>query len=364
MEIALYHEPGGYYARPGVRRVGQEGDFFTSISVGPAFGTLLAHRIIDLWERNGSPAEFVIVEPGPEEGQLAGDILQEIATASPACHQAVTYHLLEPFESKHQVLREKLASLDPEKVQIHASSEEIPGAFGIVLANEILDALPVHLLELREGTWHERLVNAEEGKLSWSTRPCRNPTLLEAVRPFTATLPEGYQTEVCLGYQSLLASLASSIARGVLLFLDYGFSSADFYHPDRTEGTLQVYAKHAVNDDPFHEPGQCDLTTHVDFSRVLAGAAAIGLQATDFRTQESYLTTLAMPLFSAPEAPHSSDPSFIRQFRTLTHPSLLGGRFHALELTKGKVETGPAHASGVSGLAYLSNNLANTPTPS
>ena len=353
MSLALYHEPGGYYTRPDTLRVGRDGDFFTSVSVGPAFGMILAQRIIAIWEQNDKPSPFTIVEPGPEEGQLSSDILHAILENSPECYQALTYHLIEPFQSKYPSLCSKLSVPDPEKVQIHSDYKTIPSSFGIVIANEIFDALPVHLLELKKGYWHECLVDAQRNDFTWATRPCQNEHLLNTLSPFTPLLPEGYKTEVCLGYEPLLTSLSSSIERGVLLLVDYGFSSPDYYHPNRTTGTLQSYKKHRATDSPLSQPGEQDLTTHVDFSRLLNESQKLNLHPSGFYTQESYLTSLAAPLLTKENSPFSQNPKLIQQFRTLTHPSMLGGRFHVLELSQGSVSARPVSPSGQSGLEYL-----------
>ena len=348
MEQALYHPAGGYYVRPGVQRVGRGGDFITSVSIGPVFGMLLAERVSQAWRQNGAPPQFALVEPGPETGLLAGDLTGSLATRDPECLAALHYHLIEPVPEKHEVLRDRLAELPGVTSTVCTSAREIAAPLGIIIANEILDALPVHLVEKQNGRWLERHVSANDNGFTWATLPCEDDAVLAALEPWQDDLPDGYTTEVCLDYEAFLQPFADAFERAVFVLIDYGFSSADYYQPARTEGTLQVYQSHRKSDDPLAAPGEADITTHVDFSRVLSAAEKMGLHGHGFYRQEQYLTPLAAPLLTAPDSPFATDPALIRQFRTLTHPALPGGRFSVLELTKGPVHLDPFPFSGLS----------------
>lgn len=327
MELALYHEEFGYYSDPGRLRVGREGDFATNVSVGETFGRLLALRLYQFWQGQGRPKPFHILELGPEDGSLALDILNWSLNIDEEYHQALTYLACEHSSRKRSSLETRFAEIasSPEVCALPTSRV---GDCGVILANEVLDALPVRLLRRSSDRWQEKLVSEEEGSLIWAEREFCSPLPMADPLPF----PEGYQTEVSLRLPSFFASLAPLFDRSLSLFIDYGFSSEDYYHPDRTEGTLRTYAHQQAGDNPLQSPGLIDLTAHVDFTTTLRAAEQAGFQGLGFARQESYLTFLAQSVL---QQVGGNDLSFIRQFRTLTHPGFFGSRFQVLELTRG-----------------------------
>jgi SAM-dependent MidA family methyltransferase len=352
MDLALYHPRGGYYSAPGRHRVGQEGDFITSVSVGSTFGRLLAHRIHQFWAANRCPDEIHLLEPGPEGGDLALDILGEAKRTMPGLHEALHYHACEPAEAKRAALAKRFHDADEPRAQVLGSPDELDpagtngqsgklGKLGIILANEVLDALPVHLVRFDGGQWHERCVTSTDGQFAWELRDMVDGALAGALAPLGTNFPDAYDTEICLEHPGFLAPLAAAFEHALFIFIDYGFPRHEYYHPSRTDGTLRTYARHQAGDDPLATPGQQDLSVHVDFTRLLASARALGLTPHGFTRQERYLTARAEPLLTKlpPDSPDTT--SFIRQFRTLTHPGMLGAAFHILEFTKGPVEASP-----------------------
>jgi len=334
MDLALYHPEHGYYADPARRRVGGEGDYLTNISVGDAFGRLMARRIHAAWMRNGRPAPFSLLEPGPEDGSFALDFLAETQRIDPAFHAACHYVACEPAPAMAARLRRRLSSANHSRHAVVSSPDEYRAPVGAVIANEVLDALPVRLVRFVDGRWIERRVTVDaKARLVWADSPIANPALARECRRLGAPFPDGYQTELCLRHEPFLASLAACFDRALFTFADYGFRRDDYYHPDRTEGTLRTYSRHRAGDDPLDAPGRQDLTAHVDFSRLTDAAAASGLAPAGHWRQETYLTGIAAPLFESGESSFAT-PSFISQFRTLTHPALFGARFHVLEFTK------------------------------
>ncbi len=334
MELALYHEEHGYYSDPERVRVGRGGDFATNISVGETFGRLLALRLHEFWIAHRSPAVLHIFELGPEDGSLALDILKWAHQLSPDFRASLRYTACEHSTRKRAILATRFAQSAEPHLQASDTSREHRGEFGVVLANEVLDALPVKLLRFTGGSWHQRWVDLDQdGALTWSDLIEDDPhTLAFLGDDFT----NGYQTELCGGYP-LFQDLARLFDRGLFLFIDYGFTHQDYYHPDRTEGTLQTYCAHQAGDDPLDSPGLRDITTHVNFTAAAASARLAALRLHGFARQESYLTNLAAPLLrTLPDGPASL--SFIRQFRTLTHPGFFGSRFHVLELTQGALD--------------------------
>ena len=336
MELALYHEEHGYYSDPERHRVGRRGDFATNVSVGPAFGYLLARRLHQIWELHRRPPSLTVLEFGPEDGSLAGDILRGAREISPGFHQVLRYIACEPIHRKRAALAARFGGSSDGTLEIVSSPSGLRFPFGAVIANEVLDALPVRLVRRARDSWFERLVSLDDGALAWTEAPVREGPLLERLQSMPSQLPEGYHTEVCLELTPFFRELSNVFENAIHLFVDYGFERDDYYHPGRNQGTLQTYAHHQAGTNPLDTPGERDITAHVDLTSTVEAARQAGLHFLGCARQESYLTTLAASfLTSLPDSPETLP--FIRQFRTLTHPGLFGSRFHVLELTQGAV---------------------------
>lgn len=322
MAQCLYHPEYGYYARPEVPVVSKKGDFITSVSVGPVFGKVLAYRLHKFWRANGSPQIFTILEPGAHDGTLCLDILDAIEKIDPEFASSVNYLVHEPLPVRRQLLRTKLEG----KASVIATPDDANAEIGALIANEILDALPVPLYLKSGNQWHEVLVTSHEKSLKWDTRPA-NPALPE-------NLPEGYVTEGPPDLSSLLTPLAGVFKKALFIWIDYGLDEETLYHPARTAGTLRSYSKHRSNAHPLNNSGKQDLTADVNFTAVEKTASALGFQINPAMNQSRYLTYCGRDwLLSGPT------PSEIGQFQTLIHPSQFGSRFYALEMTKGDVNS-------------------------
>lgn len=338
MELALYHEEYGYYSDPARTRVGRTGDFATSVSVGNAFGRLLAIRIYQAWEAHGKPASFSVLELGPEDGSLARDILWAARKQDPSFHRALDYVACEPSTRKREALASSFAATGEPKLSVVSTSKVHRSRRGVILANEILDALPVHLVRFSSGEWKELLVTLGNNHLDWDEAPIPSGPLQDHLANLPSGLPDGYTTEVCLQLLPLFHELAGAFDDSLLLFIDYGFERSDYYHPDRTEGTLQTYAGHRAGTNPLEDPGQRDLSTHLEFTSMREAAHAAGLHPLGSARQESYLVHLASGLLKGLSS-GEDDREFLRQFQTLTHPAFFGSRFHAFEFAKGEISS-------------------------
>lgn len=331
MAMALYDGEAGYYAKTS-GQVGRRGDFYTSVSVGALFGRLLARRFVKGWEDDGKPAAWRILEIGAHDGKLAADILSEIRTIRPDAWEALEYATVEPLPRLREPQQERLAGL-ANNLRITTeldglACEPLPGfAFG----NEILDALPFHLVEYSGGNWKELHVWAEDGILSMQPSGIDPASrLATSLLSLGDDFPEGYRTEIRTDFGSFLGSLAACLKDGTMLFTDYGFAAPEYYDPSRTAGTLRTFHKHTAGDDPLETPGERDITAHVDFTALANAAETLGYLPTVFSTQGSYLTHLAKPMIMDGSL---SDPKSIAQFKSLTHPSHLGASFHAIEFS-------------------------------
>ncbi|MDP0491734.1 MAG: SAM-dependent methyltransferase [Verrucomicrobiota bacterium JB023] len=326
LSVVLYDERDGYYARPHQRRTGREGDFFTAVSVGDLFGTLMAEHARKLWLELGSPARFRIVEWGSEDGQLARDVLSAVGDEDDF-GQALTYAVIEPLAGK----REALAAALP-GVQVVAEPAELDAVDGMVLANELIDAIPFWLVRREEGRWLEKRVAIREGDFAFELAEPAGE-LAKLLSSLPAGLPDGYESEVRVPLQELLAGMAGVLRRGEVVLPDYGFEQADYYHPERRTGTLQTYGKHRRGEDPLVAPGALDITAHVDWTRLAEEGAAVGLTPEPLLTQGRFLTLAGEELLRARDG--QVDPGFVRQFMTLTHPAQLGTKFQVQRFRKG-----------------------------
>ncbi|MFL5761968.1 MAG: class I SAM-dependent methyltransferase [Thermomicrobiales bacterium] len=296
MELALYHPVHGYYRSP-VRRVGRGGDFLTAPEASPFFGMTIIRQIAECWERLGRPARFVVREYGAGVGGLAYDIIAGLSTEAPEIVEALDYRLIEP--NRHR-LAQALAAMDEVGLRHLISTEEfgveLEPITGVVLANEVADALPVHRLVVRDGELRERFVIWREG---WFAEVEDEPTV-EARAAFDALLVEG----VDLGDRSAVdvspvavrwfAGACSCLERGYAVVLDYGYAAKELYQAHRLEGTVRGYYGHTVTDDPYVRVGEQDLTAHVDFTALQRAGESAGMTLAGLTTQGAFLASLGL----------------------------------------------------------------------
>lgn len=325
MALALYHPAHGYYSS-GRAAIGRGGDFFTSVSVGALFGQLLAGQFCEMWERLGQPRVFTLVEQGANRADFARDVLSWVKANAPAFARALRYTIVEPFPLLRERQRETLAELAP-GVEWRASVAELEPFCGAHFSNELLDALPVHLVRFVENEWRERCVTAD---FQWSDEQIQTGALVARVKSLPLPPIENYTTEISLDALEWMETLAAKLERGWMLAIDYGYPRDVFYHPGRAAGTLACAAAHRRRPDPLETPGAQDITAHVDFTSLAERAEARGLRLAGFTDQHHFLTALAQDFFAArpPDAKES------RALQTLIHPQFLGSVFKILALEK------------------------------
>jgi len=331
MELALYHKELGYYAQtPG--HVGRAGDYFTSVSCGPVFGMILAETIASWWRSAAISGPWRIIEPGPDTGALAADIIEALLASHADVAAKMEYITIDPLPKPRMFQKEKLARYG-KIVSCLADTDGLKALPTFVIANEIIDALPCRLLEYRGGSWWEIHVVASDGGAEFEENLVQ---LAEGgiIATFAkhGPFPDGYRTEVRDNHKTFLESLTQVITHGRLLFFDYGFAAPDYYEPNRTRGTLRVYHNHCALENPLDHPGQADITAHVDFTALVASAQDLGCAVTRFEPQEFYLSRNAGDLLHN----WTKNSEMLRNFQSLIHPAQLGGRFNALELSLGE----------------------------
>ncbi len=334
MAAALYDLNGGYYASA-TTRTGRRGDFFTSVSVGPVFGRLLARQFADMWKQLGCPPDFTLVEQGASDGQLMADVLTALARDHPDCQPRVI--IIEPLPALRAAQERTLAPWS-DRVTTCATESELPAFTGVFFANELLDAFPVRLLVRDDGAWRERRVGQADGAFVFREEPLTDPDLLRSAQELPLPPEPGrFCTEVCPALEPWMRTVSAKLARGWLLLIDYGHASAIRHAPARAAGTLAAYREHQRQDDPLAQPGNQDLTAHVDFTAVARAGLAAGLQLAGFTDQHHALAALSVRLYPAmPEERLSPGAAReMRALRQLLHPESMGTSFKFLALSRG-----------------------------
>jgi len=292
MELALY-EPGlGYYTRPDALEggPGRGGDFLTAPEGHPIFGEAIARHLEAVWEALGRPARFVVREHGAGTGALAAGILDGLRRAGSPLLPAIRYQAVDAAPARLEGLRVRLAEHGLEAILDPATDQPEAGA---ILANELLDALPVHRVEGgANGEVLERFVGiGVHGDFEDVAAGPSTPDLAARLEAEGIQLEPGQVGEICLALDHWIAGAAGSLDRGELLLIDYGHPAAELYKPDRGS-TLRAYHRHRVHADPFVAIGRQDLTAHVDLTAVERAAAAAGLTALGRTTQARFLADL------------------------------------------------------------------------
>ena len=307
MELALYHPERGYYLSP-ERRPGRSGDFLTAPEASPLFGLTLARQLAECWERLGRPERWTVREYGAGVGGLAYDVIAGLATEAPAARAGLDYRLVEP--NRHR-LDEALAAMAEVGLAGIVRAEETPAPgsagglspiVGVVFANEVADAFPVHRLIARGGRFREGyVVWRNEGNKGWFAEEEGEPSLEELGAPLWeqraaegVMLRDGDRVDVSPAARAWFADAARGLGRGYAIVFDYGYPAAELYRDHRLAGTLRAYAGHTVTDDPFRRIGRQDLTAHVDFTALERTGLDAGLVSAGLTTQGAFLASLGL----------------------------------------------------------------------
>jgi SAM-dependent MidA family methyltransferase len=348
MEMALY-EPGlGYYSA-GASKLGAGGDFVTAPEVSPLFSRCLATQCGEILQHVSGGA---ILEFGAGSGVMAADLLNELAVKGSLPRR---YLILEVSAD----LRERQRALVQERAPAHAARVEwldrLPEEFrGVVLANEVLDALPVQRFRIRGDQVNALGVTWQLGRLDWSETRA-DAELEAAVRRIEANtgerLPDGYTSEINMRLTPWIAGVAAALREGVALFIDYGLPQRQYYRSERREGTLLCHFRHRFHDDPLINVGVQDIGAWVDFTAVAEAASAAGLAVAGFSTQAHFLIGSGLEQLLAPAEGHelASRVQLARQAMLLTLPGEMGERFKVIGLSRGFEQ--PLRGFGVRDLA-------------
>lgn len=345
MKLALYEPTHGYYRQPD-RKPGRGGDFITSPELHPFFGMTLANQVIETWRALGEPARMTVREPGASSGTMAYDIMAGLSQRAPELLDALDYRVVDVNEHR---AAESLRAMETAGLRRHVSVESPDGLEpieGLVLANEVADAVPVHRLVVREGAFQERFVDWRKDGFAWVEDA---PSVeiegsgiidhLEHDGIDSATLADGAILDVSPDAAEWVKGIAASLRRGLTAVIDYGYDTAELFSAHRLEGTLRGYHAHTVTDDPFVRVGEQDLTAHVDFGWLTDAASRVGMRRVGLVSQGEYLANLGLGdwLIELGRQPDVTPDEYLTAQSAvyrLIDPSGLG-RFRVLGLAKG-----------------------------
>jgi SAM-dependent MidA family methyltransferase len=327
MELALYAPGQGYYVA-GAAKLGGEGDFVTAPEISPLFARTLARQIAELLERTGGD----VLELGGGSGILATDLLLELRSLDRLPRRYLMLEISPQLAQRQQsTIERRLPELATRIEWLTALPENFEG---VVIANEVLDALPVHLVAWRQDGLYERGVGWKDGFV-WSERPLPPGALRDAAE--AAGVEAETISEISLAAPALVRTLSGALRKGALLLIDYGFGRREYYHPQRSRGTLMCHYRHRAHDDPFFLPGLQDLTAHVDFTVVAEAGIDAGLKLLGYTTQAQFLINsgITQLLEQQSEDAAASRFALTAGVQKLLSPAEMGELFKVIALGRG-----------------------------
>lgn len=335
MDTVLYHPQYGYYQRP-ILPMGAKGDFITAPELSPLFADCLATECATVFK---ALDQYDCIELGAGSGQLAIDLMRTFTREGVPIER---YIIIEVSHTLRSVQKERIkAALTQKEYEKFVWLDAVPAGFmGVVLANEVLDALPCHTFSFQDDIFLERGVSAQGGRLHFEAVPIFSEGLAVSLANLQKTVefPPHYASEINLRLQPFLEALTTPMRKAVLFFIDYGYGQQEYYHPNRSMGTLSCFYQHQYHADPFNLPGLQDITAHVNFTQLADCALQHGLAVLGFTSQASFLLGLGL-LERA--AVLESGLSAIEQFqlhqaiKRLTFPMEMGETIKIMALAKG-----------------------------
>ncbi len=345
MEQVLYRPAQGYYAA-GARKFGAAGDFVTAPEISALFGQTLARQVAQVLAASAP----VVLEVGAGSGRLAADLLLELEQLGALPER---YFILDLSADLRERQQQTIAAAAPHLLARVEWLDRLPERFaGAVVANELLDAMPAHIVAWRTEGIIERGVGLDAaGKFVWQERPASG-ALLAAAEEIgeQCQLPPGFESEISLAVRAWAAEWGHRLEKGALLLIDYGFPRREFYHQQRGRGTLMCHYRHHAHPDPFYLPGLQDVTVHVDFTSVIAAAHGAGLDLLGYTNQGQFL--LNCGILDRLAAIPNATPGYIRAagaVNTLLMPHEMGELFKVIAIGRGIDEELLGFASGDQG---------------
>ncbi len=331
MELALYAPGLGYYSS-GSRKFGAQGDFVTAPEISPLFSRCVANQAQQVLEALG---EGIVLEVGAGSGVMAAEILATLEQRESLPQRYLILELSADLRARQRELLERRVPHLLERVEWLESLPHAP-LRGVVLANELLDAMPVRRFHVTRQGVEELCVACEGDGFGWRQCEIGNEPLGERLEQIAVELPTGYRSEVAVSAGQWLHTIGTLLERGLVLLIDYGFPRHEYYHPQRTDGTLMCHYRHRAHTDPLILPGLQDITAHVEFTAMAEAATAAGLELYGYTTQAYFLlaTGLERELQRIPDDLQQR-LELSRQVKTLTLPHEMGELFKVMAVGRG-----------------------------
>ena len=290
MDLALYHPEYGYYTAAG-DKMGWKGDYYTSSNVHPVFGELIAKQLVQM-DHILSEASLTLVEMGAGKGILCHDILQSIQKEFPSTYRRLHYLII---EKSLWLKQQQIAWLSPLFQDRVRWSDDVPeGMNGIIFSNELIDAFPVHRIQMGQGLLQEVYVDWREDQFVEVTGVPSTPKLQDYVERIGIHFDTPVYLEINLLALDWMKKVGEALHRGFVLTIDYGYPAEALYTPHRPRGTFLCYHKHQVNENPYHNLGEQDMTSHVDFTSLAQAGRDVGLTPLGFTDQTHFLMGLGI----------------------------------------------------------------------
>ena len=325
MELALYAPGLGYY-NASSEQIGQTGDFITAPEISPLFAQCLAKQCQQVLTQIG-PAD--ILEFGAGNGTMAATILQTLAQLDCLPQH---YFILELSANLRQRQKQTLSEICPEYLARVVWLDRLPSTDfkGVILANEVLDAMPVHRFRIDTDIIQEYFVALDQDQFIWQLAEASNPNLIEQIIAIKEHIAETtpYDSEINLALPAFINSLSDILAQGLILLIDYGFPGREYYHPQRHMGTLMCHYQHRTNHDPLQRVGEQDITAHVDFTAVAEAADAQNLHVAGYTQQAAFLLSCGILDMVANNVDNAA------AVKRLTSPQEMGELFKVMALTR------------------------------
>ncbi len=332
MELALYAPGLGYYTA-GAFKFGEAGDFVTAPEISPIFGRCLARQSGQILHSIGGGD---LLEVGAGTGRLAADLLAELEQQGQLPGR---YLILEVSPDLRQRQQQTLQQQIPQLLPLVEWLDTLPdsGFSGVVLANELLDAMPVHRFRIEGSGIMEQFVEWSDDHLRLVWREPESPGLEQAVDALGVELTTGYESELNMRAPSWIEEMAGRLKAGAMLLIDYGYTRAEYYHPQRSTGTLMCHYRHRAHPDPLLYPGLQDITAHVDFTAIAVRAQAVGLEVSGYTTQANFLIGCGLDQMVAEVDPNETARflDMMQGVKRLTLPTEMGERFKVMALSRG-----------------------------
>jgi SAM-dependent MidA family methyltransferase len=339
MEFVLYDPQSGYYMKDSTK-IGREGDYYTSPHLHRIFGAMLGRQMFEMWELMKSPHNFQIVEMGAGMGYMAKDMLEYLKVSSVRCQVSGLFdHLKYTIVEINPAIRAKQQELlrdYGDKVQWVSTLEELEPITGCFLSNELLDAFPVRLVEM-DKELAEIFITAKDNNLFEIKKPCSDE-IKEYLKEFSIDLfsMAPYRTEVSIRIKDWLFQISNKLREGFILTIDYGYPAFEYYSDERNRGTLLCYHQHQLNENPYINIGEQDITSHVNFSSLDKWGLELGISTVGFCPQGTYLISLGIDELIAELSGESPDAFDLVKIKGLIFSEGMGESHKVLIQYKGQ----------------------------